>query len=318
MAMPPSGGAGIPALLGNIFGTPGFDARGRLVYFSPVRLQFNRTGAQADQPIRMEPPDSAYVVRFDFASRTLDTAAVIRIPRTRTTMMRDDRGGMRASMVAFPPGTVDDWAVTSDGRLAVLRGRDYHVDWLDAAGTWSSTSRMPFGWERLTDEAKTALIDSVAAALQTAMDSMPARMARDGAGPAPGGAQRGGAQPQGGGMVMVFAGPGGDGPGGGGPPRQVSMAAPTVVKAEPADVPDYRPAFTQGSVRADRNGNLWVRTTTLIDGRPVYDIVNPRGELIDRVQLPEYRTIAGFGNDVIFLGVRDASGNMHIERARIR
>jgi hypothetical protein len=120
-------------------------------------------------------------------------------------------------------------------------------------------------------------------------------------------------------MVMVFAGPGGgDGPGGGGPPRTMQMNVPTVVKAEPADVPDYRPAFGQGAMRADREGNLWIRTTTMIDGRPVYDIVNRRGELTDRVQLPAFRTIAGFGNGVIFLGVRDADGVMHLERARIR
>src|SRR6185369_3189389 len=84
MAMPPSNN-GIPALLGNIFGTPGFDARGRLVYFSPIRMQFINRGGPGGPgdgaPLRMQPPDSAYVVRFDFASRSLDTAATIRIPR---------------------------------------------------------------------------------------------------------------------------------------------------------------------------------------------------------------------------------------------
>jgi len=39
MAMPPAGG-GLPALIGNVFGTPGFDASGRLAYYSPVRLNF--------------------------------------------------------------------------------------------------------------------------------------------------------------------------------------------------------------------------------------------------------------------------------------
>lgn len=320
MAMPPSGGAGPAALLGNIFGTPGFDARGRLVYFSPTRMNMQIRGQQTEGPIRMEPPDSAFVVRFDFGSRTLDTAAAIKIPRTRTTMNRDDRGQMRTSMVAFPPATVDDWAVTADGRVAVVRGRDYHVDYLDAEGAWSSSPKMPYAWQRLDDAAKTALIDSTAAMMQTVMDSMSARMAR---GDGPGGGTttqtRGGAAPAtGGGMVMVFAGPGGDGPGGGGPPRTMQMTAPTVLKAEVGDVPDYRPAFGQASVRADREGNLWIRTTTLVDGRPVYDIVNSRGELTDRVQLPAFRTIAGFGNGVVFLGVRDENGVMHLERARIR
>lgn len=325
MAMPPSGQGGLPALIGSIFGTPGFDSRGRLVYFSPVRLQFR--GQPGDGPMRMEPPDSALVVRFDFASRTLDTAAVIRIPRSRSSVNRDDRGQFRVTMVAFPPMPVDDWAVTADGRLAVIRGQDYHVDWLGADGAWSSTPRMPYGWERLDDDQKTALIDSVAAAMQTAIDSMPARMARaQGVAAAPGGAAgartetRSGPGGPGGATVMVFAGPGGGGPGGegGGPPRQMQMPVPTVNRALPADVPDYRPAFTQGAARADREGNLWIRTTTLVDGRPVYDIVNGGGQLVDRVQLPAFRTIAGFGNGVVFLGVRDGEGNMHLERARIR
>lgn len=326
MAMPPSGN-GLPALIGSIFGTPGFDARGRLVYFSPVRMSFQRRGvpgADGGGPITLEPPDSAFVVRFDLASRTLDTAAAIHIPRNRTTMTRDDRGAMRASMTAFPPRTVDDWAVTSDGRLAIVRGQDYHVDWLDSAGAWSATERMPFPWERLTDDTKAALIDSVAAAMQTAMDSMAARMAR-GEGPGANGQVRGGsgaapAPAAGGGTMMIFTAPGGDGPGGGagGPPRSVQMPSPTVVKASPADVPDYRPAFGQGAVRADREGNLWIRTSSMIDGRPVYDVVNARGELVDRVQLPAFRTIAGFGPGVVYLGVRDEAGNMHLERARIR
>ena len=129
-----------------------------------VRMNFQRRGvpgAEGGGPITLQPPDSAFVVRFDLASRTLDTAAAIHIPRNRTTVTRDDRGAMHASLTALPPATVDDWAVTSDGRLAIVRGLDYHVDWLDAAGAWSATGRLSFPWERLTDEAKAALIDSV-------------------------------------------------------------------------------------------------------------------------------------------------------------
>ena len=32
-----------------------------------------------------------------------------------------------------------------------------------------------------------------------------------------------------------------------------------------------------------------------LQGQPVYDMVNRRGELFDRVQLPSFREIAGFG-----------------------
>lgn len=331
MAMPPSGAGGLPALIGSIFGTPGFDARGRLVFFSPSRIVFQGRPAEHG-PISLEPPDSALLVRFDFSARQLDTVGAIRIPRTRSTMVRDDNGRPRMSMTAFPPTTVDDWAVTSDGRLAIVRGRDYHVDWLDADDAWTATPRMTYGWARIDDDQKTALIDSVAAALQTLMDSMPARTQRQAGPGGPGGAAgdgRSAAGPGGGGgmTIVISTGPGGpggghDGPGGGGgggpTTTTMNMAVPTVVKAAPTDVPDYRPAFGQGSVRADQEGNLWIRTGTIADGRPVYDVVNAQGRVIDRVQLPPFRTIAGFGRGVVYLGVRDSAGVMHLERARVR
>ena len=93
---------------------------------------------------------------------------------------------------------------------------------------------------------------------------------------------------------------------------------PQVVKADLSEVPDYRPPFRQAAVRADAEGNLWIRTTKMIEGRPVYDVVNRDGRLIDRVQLPAFRTIAGFGPGVVYLGVRDSVGVMHVEKARVR
>jgi len=322
MAVPPSGG-GLPALLGNIFGTPGFDAQGRLVYFSPVRMRFAATPG-GDLP-RLEPPDSAFVVRFDVAGRRQDTAAVIRIPQTRSSISRDDQGRIHITMTAFPPRTVDDWAVTSDGAIALVRGQDYHVDWLNPDGTRTSTPRMPYAWERLSDSDKTALIDSTARAMQAVMDSMPARMQRAGVGgpapaapPGPGGQPRNGSASGAGGPVIVFqAGPGGPGGPGGGAPRSTTVV-PTVTPAAIADVPDYRPPFGQGAVRADREGNLWIRTNKVMDARPVYDVVNRSGEIRDRVQLPPHRTIAGFAPGVLYMAVQDSIGVTHLERARIK
>jgi len=89
------------------------------------------------------------------------------------------------------------------------------------------------------------------------------------------------------------------------------------VRADASDVPDYRPPFGQGAVRADRSGNLWIRTNKWVDGRPVYDVVDRKGELAERVQLPLHRTIAGFGPGVVYMAVQDSSGVAHLERARV-
>ena len=85
----------------------------------------------------------------------------------------------------------------------------------------------------------------------------------------------------------------------------------------PSELPDYRPAFSNGSVRADAEGKLWVR---IMSPRPAsgpeYDVIDNTGKLVDRVVLPAGTTIAGFGAaGTVYLGVRDASG-VHIVRAR--
>jgi len=87
-----------------------------------------------------------------------------------------------------------------------------------------------------------------------------------------------------------------------------------------ASVSDYMPPVTTtpGALTADAENNLWIRTSTMIDGRPVYDVVNRRGELFDRVQLPAFRTIAGFGSGVIYMAMKDSTGVVHLERARVR
>ncbi len=89
------------------------------------------------------------------------------------------------------------------------------------------------------------------------------------------------------------------------------MTTPTMVKATLADVPDYRPAVRAGMRRAPTPRAGWNPTTAVADGRPVYDVVNGGGELTDRVQLPAFRTVAGFGPGVIYMAVQDSSGTAH-------
>jgi sugar lactone lactonase YvrE len=101
------------------------------------------------------------------------------------------------------------------------------------------------------------------------------------------------------------------------PQSQVSFVSPS-------DLPDYKPPFFANSVRADASGNIWVRTipTRQMPGGPVYDVINREGKLVDRVQVPEGRTIVGFGADgSVYLVTRDTTGTtptMTLERARLR
>ena len=97
-------------------------------------------------------PDSNFLVRFDLGSRTFDTIGVFHTQWIRLTITRDDDLRLVSMEVPVNPlPLVDDWTVMSDGSVAVVRGRDYHVDWLGKDGRWTSSPKMPFTWEHLDD-----------------------------------------------------------------------------------------------------------------------------------------------------------------------
>jgi hypothetical protein len=55
-----------------------------------------------------------------------------------------------------------------------------------------------------------------------------------------------------------------------------------------------------------------------VAGGPVYDVVNLKGELVERVQVPKDRTIVGFGaGGVVYLLAREGT-TAKLERARTR
>ncbi len=309
MAAPNMGGP-IGLNLGNPFYPPGFDAKGRLVTMLPTAVRFPDAvpGKASSQETTI---DSSFVVRMNLEARTLDTIASFKTVRISQVISRDEDGRL-TSMKVTPDilPVIDDWTVCADGSVAVVRGRDYHVDWLGVDGRWHSTPKMSFDWQHLDDTQKTTLIDSALTAIKARRDSIDAAIAAArAAGTLPGGAP---------GVIAAGGVAGGRGRGGGG--DGAASAPPTLIDGRPAvgDLPDYRPAFTRGSTRADADGNLWIRTTAIVKGQPVYDIVNSLGQITDRVLLPPFRTIAGFGPGVVYMAVKDAAGVVHLERARVK
>jgi hypothetical protein len=261
--------------------------------------------------------DSGFIVGVALDTRTVDTLASVRIPHLRTAIVTDAQGGL-ASIETTPDAlpVIDDWAVLSDGSTAIVRGRDLHIDWIGTDGARTSTPKLPFDWQRLDDARKAALIDSTVAALQATMDGIPAARA---AAPGTSGSGRGSA----GRGSTGAAQPPARAPNG---TSTANALAPLIaLRPAPSDLADYEPPFSilpgaagGGAVRADADNGLWIRTTTMVDGRPVYDIVDRRGQLVDRVQLPAFSTVAGFGPGVVYLAVKDAAGAVHLERARVK
>ena len=301
--------------IGSPIGGVAFDGRG-LVY----RMGF-RLGAQAGRQIIMgggaggmpplpDMPDSTLILRVDLATRKLDTVGVVRVPKVKLETKTDDRGGMTISSLINPLPVVDEWAVTPDGAIAFIRGRDYHVDWLNPDGTRTSSPKIPFDWQRLTDEDKVAFIDSVKAARERQGANAPNPLGAFGGGGGTPNIQ-----------INIGGGPGGPGAGPGGATRATGPAPQAQLNFIPAnELPDYKPPFFAGSVRADNDGNVWVRTipTSAIAGGPVYDVINRKGELVDRVQIPVGRTIIGFGPaGAVYLLNREGT-TATLEKASIR
>jgi hypothetical protein len=318
-------------LIGGPFGNPGFDPAGKLVFRGmETRMLPPPKGADMKTFVPQF-PDSAPIVRVSLANRAEDTVAYFKLPPTKMTITRTDNGFIGQSIIN-PMPMVDDWSLLPDGTVAVVRGRDYHIDWYHPDGTHTSSDKIPFDWQRLTDSLKKFVLDS---AKQVMEQRRAERMAmldstRKLAGGAPGtqrtartgDASGAGAAEMGAMVIVLRSGPGGRGGDGTAPPmRGGPGAAPTLPPftfVQPYELPDYRPAFTTGASKADTQGNLWIRTSEAKDGRPVYDVVNEKGTLIDRVQLPPFRTIAGFGDGVVYMGVVDPTGSVHLERARIK
>jgi hypothetical protein len=275
--------------IGGPYGSPGFDARDRLVY-----------AAMPPRPT-VQPPvalaDTAPIIRFDLATRGRDTVAMLHVPPARFAP-RTIRAGKDTSTMLWraldPTPTTDDWAVLSDGTIAVVRGQDYHVDMINANGAVTAGPKIPFTWQRLSTEDKSAIIDStrnaMAAREAAALAARAAALAKADS-TALGGQRRVADRI---GIIVTF---------------------PLVTIDE---MPDYRPAFEQGASRADVDGNLWVRTSKFVDGGAVYDVIDRRGVLVDRVSVPQGRIIAGFGpGGLVYMGVL-VGERAQLEVARVR
>src|SRR3954471_1518759 len=305
-------------LIGGPFGNPGFDPQGRLVYrappnfaaFGPPRAGGGGNGGPPQIPT---PPDSAALVRYDLATRKIDTVTYFKTPKINLTVSQSPDGGVRVMSAVNPLPQGDDWALLPDGTIALVRARDFHVDWLAPDGIVTSSPKIPFNWERLSDEQKVAFVDSAKTAIEKQRSSGqlgiagigPQLVVRDGpGGPGGPGGARGGSPPAGGAVTTTSAPA----------PNQL----PPLTMVSPTELQDYKPAFTPGATRVDLDGNLWIRTSENVDARPVYDVVNRKGEVIDRVQLPANRALIGFGaGGFAYLGVRDGT-TAHLEKARIK
>lgn len=274
-------------LIGGPFGTPALDPNQRLVYRQTALVTLPPSGGRFEMPPQ---PDSAWIVRVGLHSRAVDTVSSYRIPKISYHTVRVG-SDLRVDPTVDPIPTVDVWAVLRDGTVAVVRGHDFHVDFVSANGARYSAPRVQFPWVRLTDEDKKSIVDSaeaVAKAVGDSLSAVAANSARDSAEMA---------RPDREATIGSVR-------------RETPTSDPTaVIRAHtqfilPSELADYRPAFAPGAALGDSNGRLWVRTSQLQRNGAVYYVFEANGRLAGRVAVPAGRIVVGFGpKDCVYMGV---------------
>jgi hypothetical protein len=281
------------------------DDKGRLLALGPFQVRMN------PQTHMGEVADSALILRADLESRKVEPVGVMHTTHGRNRSDPAENGKRVVTTIIQPVPTEDSWTVLSDGTIAFVRARDYHVDWVLPDGTKKSTDKLPFDWKRLTDEEKQKLADSAKVVWDSLMAIRNKRAAEpmpSGRGDAPGG------EPQ--------QGRGRSSGGAGEPGASRGGSVQHMVSVPLSEIPDYYPPIHPNSAIPDLDGNLWVLTTTTaqsLHGELVYDVLNPRRGLFERVRMPVGRSVAGFGKGgVVYLQAGDRSNGFTLERVKLQ
>ena len=288
--------------------SPGVDTKGRMFYRGLVLrrgkepvpgVSVRLVGYAGGGPISSA--DSLPLIRGDLETRRVDTIAALRNAQAkRTATTTDAKGAEWRTSYVNPMLSGDEWALLSDGTVAIVRGHDYHIDWISPDGAMTSTAKLPFDWKRLSDEDKTRVRDSAMVAHAKSDSADDARLR----------ATLGGATNA---AAVSRSGASGDAP------IQIPKRNTIVVPID--SFPDYYPAVRPNAARGDRDGNLWILPSTSaqsIAGELVYDVVNRKGELAYRVRAPLGRSIAGFGpGGIVYLLSGDLTNGFRLERARV-
>lgn len=271
----------------------GVDSRGLLVYRGgPPRTK--KTPAIALTREELLRHDSIPIVRANFDTRVVDTVANLVLPADRIIDLFPANGKPGATVLHKPPMLFDEWCVTSDGLIAIVRGSTYRFELFDASNQQVVNAKLPFDWRAITEIEKKHYLDSAKAAF----DSSVARRA----------------------AATTTIGRGGIG---------IELRSPTQAGLQdthiwitPAEMPSYWPSIRQGSVSADLDGNVWIlpaSSSLASSGVLVYDVVNNKGVLTSRIRLPVGRVIAGFGRGgMVYTSLKQETGGWMLEARSIK
>ncbi|MEO7999185.1 MAG: hypothetical protein ABI852_17165 [Gemmatimonadaceae bacterium] len=289
----------------NIFPPRGFDAAGNAITMGIPQFNLFPNGGAAGNSERQ-------IVRVNFTTQKYEELTnIMTMPLESVRSSLDSKGQQHAVRTVNPMASSDEWVVLMDGAVAVLRAKDYRVEMFGANGKKVASVKLPYTKRRVSDAEKRAIIDSARKAINDEPVSLtsPTNTML---------ATIGELQKIGPDSLKKIARKE-DGA------FKVSGTATAVVQAEIvfsplSEMENFYPPFRKGQPSADLDGNLWIATTAIspIDANEtIYDVVNNRGVLTQRVRVPAGRSIVGFGRGgAIYLKFRKNENAWMLERVR--
>ncbi|MGQ0648501.1 MAG: hypothetical protein ACT4P7_13130 [Gemmatimonadaceae bacterium] len=249
----------------------GYDAAGRL-YYQGMKLGMGPSGPTIS--------DTSAILRLDPQAKKVDTLGLVRIGSPSMKMSGDAQkgtGAVRLSVPAYP--VVDEWGLLPDGRVVVVRGADYRLEFITGPGVVKSVGPVAYERVKVTEadrakmrETQKKMEEEISKAAASAASSMPATA-------------RGRA-------------------------RMPSMAMDM-----PTEWPDYKPAFGQAALKLAPNGELWIsRHRAATTESPIYDVFTGAGALRFRVELPAKHALVGIGAKHLYVVRVDDDELQYLQR----
>ncbi|HEY7567815.1 MAG TPA: hypothetical protein VH762_09610 [Gemmatimonadaceae bacterium] len=213
--------------------------------------------------------DTIPVVRFDAKARKVDT--LLRV-RGMDWLPPGPRYGF--GWVVFAPQDV--WTVAPDGRIAVVRSGDYHVEWYEPNGRVVRGAPVRFERIPVTMEERLAYVrefldnSSIGGRdAEGALSPIPAEMKDE---------------------------------------KNVREMATKNTFAE------VKAPFTDGPLLIGPDGSLWVERSIRLGETPLWDVFDGGGKHVARVRLPARRQLGGVGARFLYVIASDDDGVQHLER----
>ncbi len=234
------------------FGLPrASDARGRL-YFEGGGISMGPNG-----PITA---DTAPIVRYDRATKAVDTLAWVQLPKNNASVKSSGAGGNQRMEVRIggrtPYPARDAWTVLPNGTIVIARVGTYRLDLVSPTRTVTRGSTVSYTPVKVGSAEKQEYREA-------SKNSGGISITRTDGGP-------GGAQ------------------------TRASTAPPPF--EEPSEWPSTKPPFNGNGIFATPSGDIWVaRNRAASDPIPTYDVFSAAGKLTGRVALPKLTRVIGFG-----------------------